>query len=96
MKKSNSKPLSSIIRQWLEEEPEIHEQVLIASALNSLPKILGGLFQYVSSSNIHDSILYLKLNSSVLRQQLMMQKKVLIEKINAEVEVELIRDIHLS
>ncbi len=93
MKQSEIQEVSRVIRSWLEEEPQIHERLLEVEALNALPKALGPLCQYIGRSRIHDGVLYLTFNSSVVRSQLAAGKQELATRINGIIGAELIREI---
>ena len=93
MEKSEIQKVDQVIRAWLEDEPLLSERLLEVEALEALPQVLGPLYKFLGRSRIHDGVLYLTFNSSVVRSQLSNNKAELLLRLNTAVGAELIRQI---
>ena len=93
MKKSEIQKVDQVIRAWLEDEPLMYERLLEVEALDALPQVLGVLYKFLGRSRIHDGVLYLTFNSSVVRTQISNNKAELLLRLNKVVGAELIREI---
>ena len=93
MEKSEIQKVDQVIRAWLEDEPLMYERLLEVEALEALPQGLGPLYKFLGRSRIHDGVLYLTFNSSVVRSQLSNNKAELLLRLNTAVDAELIRQI---
>jgi len=93
MRKKNTELLSDVIRQVLGElhlDKPLNEKRLI----DAWPKVLGNnIVQYTSELSIRNRILYVKLNSSVLRHDLFLSREEIKNSLNKQVGVEVIVDI---
>ena len=93
MRKKNTELLSDVIRQVLGElhlDKPLNEKRLI----DAWPKVLGNnIVQYTSELSIRNRILYVKLNSSVLRHDLFLSREEIKNSLNKLVGVEVIVDI---
>jgi len=62
--------------------------------INSWEKVVGGIFaRHTTSLSIKKGILYVKLDSSVLRSELAMARSKLVDMLNKEVGEKVIEDI---
>ena len=93
MRKKYTELLSDVIRQVLGElhlDKPLNEKRLI----DAWPKVLGNnIVQYTSELSIRNRILYVKLNSSVLRHDLFLSREEIKNSLNKQVGVEVIVDI---
>lgn len=93
MKKSNAAPLGDLVRQICREqglETPLNEYRLV----QSWNEVLGPtIASYTKNLFIRNRKLYVQLSSSVLRQELMMNRKRLIASLNEQVGAEVITDI---
>ena len=96
MIKRNARDLGSILKELMEENTLLKSRIAEHRVLRAWKEILGeGVSKYTSNLYIKRGVLFVHLNSSVLRAELMMNKKGLIEKLNEYAEMEIIRDIVL-
>lgn len=94
MIKRNARDLGSILRELMEENTLLKSRIAEHRVLRAWKEILGeGVSKYTSSLYIKRGVLFVHLNSSVLRAELMLNKKGLIEKLNEYAEMDIIRDI---
>ena len=93
MKRGEIKSIAELVRRTCREdglETPLNEYRLIAA----WPKILGPSVQaYTKDLHIYNQKLYVSVTSSVLRQELMMNRKSLVYKLNEFVKAQVITDI---
>jgi Protein of unknown function (DUF721). len=96
MRRSKTISLAEAIKDYVREmnmEGKLNEIGLI----NSWEEIVGkAISSRTSKIYIRDHILYINLNSSVVRNELLMLRQELIEKLNQKAGTEVIRDIVLK
>ena len=82
MRKSNTEPIKSVIREYIEALG--HKRKLKeVSVVSSWNKLMGTMIaNHTKQIYIKNKVLYVHLDSSVLRNELMMQKEKVIEHIN--------------
>ena len=96
MRRSKTISLAEAIKDYVKEmnmEGKLNEVGLI----NSWEEIVGkAISSRTSKIYIKDQVLYVHLNSSVVRNELLMLRQTLIEKLNQKAGTEVIRDIVLK
>ena len=70
MKHSETLTLTEAIGALWDEDPELHEQLLIHRLKELLPEIIGPAYRWVLSSDVQDETLYLRTSSSTIAQDL--------------------------
>ncbi len=94
-RKNNQQSLGEVIRDFLEQsgwERKLDEVKIITE----WDKILGpSLAKYTEEVFVRNKKLYIRLNSSTLRQELSYKKSEIVEDLNATVGREVIKDIVL-
>jgi hypothetical protein len=93
MKRGETKPVDDIVRLFLREsglETPLNE----ARAVNAWPEIVGQRTALASRNvRIYNQKLYVEISSPALRNNLFMQRKALVKKINGFVGADVISDI---
>ena len=93
MRKKNTELLSDVIRQVLKQhhlDKPLYEKRLI----DAWPIVLGAnIVQYTSELSIKNRVLYVSLNSSVLRHDLFLSREDVKKSLNKHVGVDVIVDI---
>ena len=93
MKRNDAKSIGQLIRNYLRQESletPLNEQRLI----NAWPAVLGPtIAAYTSDLFIKNQVLYVHLTSSVLRQELMMGRELLVRNLNRHVGAQAITNI---
>lgn len=93
MKRRDAEHIGNLIRQYLREESlesPLNERRLIAA----WPEVLGPVIaSYTRGLAIKGQVLYVHLTSSVLRQELMMGRDLLVRNLNRHVGAQVITDI---
>jgi predicted nucleic acid-binding Zn ribbon protein len=93
MKKSNAQPLKEVIHEYV-EALKMKQKLREVSLLTSWEKIVGKTISRATRDiYIRDRILYVILNSSVIRNELHNLKDPLIKRLNEEVQADVIDDI---
>lgn len=93
MKRRNAEPIGLLIRQFLRQngmESPLNEYRLV----QMWQEVVGeAITKYTSNLYIRNQILYVHLTSSVLRQELMMGRDLLVRKLNEKVGSQVIVNI---
>lgn len=93
MRRNNTEQIGDLLRKFMREEgleTPLNEHRLIAA----WKEILGpGIASYTSNIYIRNQILYVHLSSSVLRQELMMGRELLVKNLNRHVGTQVITNI---
>ena len=95
MKRGETKSIAELVRVMCREEgleTPLNEYRLI----NAWSQVLGQAVQsYTKDLKIYNQVLFVTLTSSVLRQELLMNRKALVRKLNDHVKAQVITDIVL-
>ena len=93
MKRGETKSIAELVRVMCREEgleTPLNEYRLI----NAWSQVLGQAVQsYTKELKIYNQVLFVTLTSSVLRQELLMNRKALVNKLNDFVKAQVITDI---
>ncbi len=96
MIKRDARDLRSILKEIMNENSMLKSKIAEKRVIRAWNEMLGeGVAMYTSNVYINRGVLIVYLNSSVLRAELMMNKKNLIDKLNEYAETKIIRDILL-
>lgn len=91
--KHEVEPIGKLIQKYLREEcleTPLNEKRLMAAWSDVLGPQIAALTQ---SMFIKNQVLYVHLNSSVLRQELMMARDLIVRRLNAAVQAQVITNI---
>ena len=93
MRRSKTENISTIIRQFLRQEgleTPLNQQRII----KAWPTVMGqAISLYTQNIFITNQTLHVYLTSSIIRNELMMQRQSLVTKLNATVDAQVITDI---
>lgn len=96
MRKQKAEQVGMLVRQFLREEgleTPYNEYRLI----EAWPEVMGqGIASYTSDLQIRNGVLYVRLRSSVLRQELMSNRRQLAQRLNEYVGAQVINNIIFS
>ena len=93
MKYSDAKPIGQIIQDFVKEE-NLEKDMNEQKASYVWPDVVGfGVNRYTISRSVHDGIMTVRLSSAVLRNELNMNRSLLVKRINEAVGAEVITDI---
>ncbi len=95
MRRSNANNIGEIIRKLM-RSPKLAEKMNELDALDVWKELIGDSLQkFVVSAKIYKGDLYVKLSSSVLRDELSYKKSELKEQINQKLGKEIVKEIIL-
>ncbi|MDD4609009.1 MAG: DUF721 domain-containing protein [Bacteroidaceae bacterium] len=93
MKRRESHSIGNLLRQYLRSEgleTPLNEQRLI----NAWPEVMGTLVSnYTDQLYIKNTVLFVKVSSAPLRQELSMRRALLVQKLNKQAGAQVITDI---
>ncbi|MDO4707864.1 MAG: DciA family protein [Porphyromonadaceae bacterium] len=95
MKRNETMLLGEVMRQYFDEEPDLHEHLLEMRTLELLPSVLGSLYKYVGKAHVQDAVLYLQVYSASFKHSLHEGREVLRQRLNEELGIELLREVRL-
>ena len=97
MRRSNTQLISEAIREFLQGNAAVAQKLAETRAIQSWSGLLGeGVMRYTTTIYIRNKVLYVRLSSAVLRNELSMCREQLIVSLNKEAGEEVIRDIIFS
>ena len=96
MKRNNLSNIGFVIKKLMHNAKLVNKLEKL-DALEIWKNIIGkDLKQYITENKIRNSVLYVKLNSSVLRNELSYKKSELLDEINKKIGKEFLKDIILK
>lgn len=96
MFKRDSKPLSDILRNFMDENTSLKTKIAEKRAVRAWNELLGeGVAKYTTNVYLRRSTLFVHLSSSVLRAELLMNKANLIRRLNDYAEMQVVKNIVL-
>jgi predicted nucleic acid-binding Zn ribbon protein len=94
MKRRNAQPLSEVLKDFLSENTELYEKMMEIRIRRGWGELLGPvILQYTRNLYIKNQVLYVSLNSSVLRNELIYSREKLIKSLNDYAGSTVIHDI---
>jgi Protein of unknown function (DUF721). len=97
MKRTSTQKLGDVLSDYLQDNPQLSSKLAEVRLMNAWKNTLGNLTrQYTTNLFVRRKILYVKLSSSVLRNELSLCREQLIKKLNEEAGADVIDDIVLS
>ena len=94
MKKSNSEQVGDILRRFMRDEG-LETPLNQFRLMSAWKDVMGdGIEQYTGDMFIKNQTLFVKIKSSVLKNNLMMMRTSLVDKLNNTVNAQVISDIH--
>jgi predicted nucleic acid-binding Zn ribbon protein len=93
MRKSNTQPIEKVIREYL-REMNIDQKLKEVGIVSQWEKLMGKTVAVRTSQiYIRNHILYIHVTSSVLKNELLMMRQAIIEKINEEAGERIVEQI---
>ena len=93
MKRKNSEPVGDLIRQYLRQqglEAPLNEYRLI----HGWGHVMGPIVErYTRDLVIRNQTLYVRLSSPAIRQELLMQRREIVDRLNAYIGAQVICDV---
>ncbi len=92
--KKNAESISDILSEFLKGNPRLRTSLAEHRAISAWSELLGeGVAQYTKNIFFKRNILYVQLTSSVLRAELLMNKQNLIQRLNEQAGMDVVKDI---
>lgn len=93
MKRRDSQSIGEIISQFIVQN-ELGQKLDETQIMQLWPRVAGEIIgSYTQSLYVHNRTLYVQLSSAVLRNELMMLRSELLQKLNAEIGHQVIDNI---
>lgn len=93
MKRHNSQSIGEIISQFIAQN-KLGQKLDETQIMQLWPRVAGEIIgSYTQSLYVHNRTLYVQLSSAVLRNELMMLRSELLQKLNAEIGHQVIDNI---
>jgi len=93
MKRKDAQSIGELVRQFLRSE-SLETPLNERRLLNAWRDVMGPVISsYTRDLYIRNQILYVQLNSSVLRQELMMERRRIVSRLNDAVKAQVISDV---
>lgn len=93
MRKSNAEPIGDLLLRYLREEG-LETPLNQYRLINAWADVMGqGILQYTGERFIKGQTLYVQIRSSVLKQDLMMSRAMIVRRLNEHVKEQVITDI---
>jgi hypothetical protein len=97
MKKIETLSISQAMDAFLSENPQLAQKLAETRLINSWEKVLGAVVvRYTGNLFIKNRCLYVKINSSIVKSELMMCREKLIQNLNKEAGSQVIDNIILN
>lgn len=95
-RKSNEAPLKDLVDRWVKAQG-LEGKMKEMEVVNAWPELMGkAVANRTKSLSIRNRTLYIKMESSVMRDELLQGKSIIINRINEFVGMSLIDDIWFS
>lgn len=96
MKKNNLNSINKIIKKIV-SNPKLSNRLEELDAIEIWYNLIGdNLKKYILDSRVSEGVLYVKVKSATVKNELFYRKEMLIEKINIELKKQLIQDINIK
>ena len=96
MKKNNLNSINKIIKKIV-SNPKLSIRLEELDAIEIWYNLIGdNLKKYVLDSRVSEGVLYVKVKSATVKNELFYRKEMLIDKINSELKKQLIQDINIK
>ncbi len=93
MRRKNTEALREVISQVLKQN-KLDVKLYETRVIQSWPLVLGdNIKQYTTNLYFHNQKLYVKLSSSVLRQELFLAREEIVKSLNNHVGAEVVKEI---
>jgi hypothetical protein len=93
MKRTHSQPIGKLLEDFFENNPQMADKLAEIRLINYWNGMNPAVSRYTTNLFVKNRILYIKLNSSVLKNELMMCREQLVINLNKEADRNIIDDI---
>jgi hypothetical protein len=94
MRRTNVQSISELLQHFYEENPQLKQKLLEIRIQRAWGEVLGATVLH-STRNLYvkNGVLYVSVNSSVLRSELLLNRERIVKKLNEYARAEVIRDV---
>ncbi len=93
MRRRNAQSLGDILQELLKEN-KLDTKLFEVKLVNVFPEVVGqAIASHASNLYVKNQVLYAKIDSSIIRHELLLMKAKLVDQLNEAVGKEVIRDI---
>jgi predicted nucleic acid-binding Zn ribbon protein len=93
MRRRNAQSLGDILQELLKEN-KLDTRLFEVKLVNVFPEVVGqAIASHTSNLYVKNQVLYAKIDSSIIRHELLLMKAKLVDQLNEAVGKEVIRDI---
>jgi predicted nucleic acid-binding Zn ribbon protein len=97
MKRVNTQSLGSALDEFLEQNPELADKLAETRLMEAWKVVLGtSISRFTGNMYIRNRALYVKLNSAVVKSELLLCREQLVKKLNAQAGRNVIDNIILN
>jgi predicted nucleic acid-binding Zn ribbon protein len=94
MRRKNTESIAEVLRQFFEENAFIKTKLAESRVVSGWGKMFGAVVSsYTTNIYLRNNVLYVHLNSSVLRSELLMSKEKIIANLNVHAGMNVVKDI---
>lgn len=94
MKRREAQTLGTLLRQYIDNNQVVKEKIMENRVINAWTNILGnGVATATRKISLRSGTLYIQLNSSVIRNELLLSKQQIITRLNQEVRENVVQDL---
>jgi hypothetical protein len=93
MKRTHSQPIGKLLDDFFKNNPQMADKLAEIRLINYWTGVNPAISRYTTNLFIKNRVLYIKLNSSVLKNELMMCREQLVINLNEKADRNIIDDI---
>lgn len=94
MKRTNAQSIAELLQDFYRENPELQQKILEIRVQRAWGELLGPMItQATRTIYVKNRVMYVALNSAVLRSELILNKARLLKSLNAYAEAEVLADL---
>ncbi|MDR0756470.1 MAG: DUF721 domain-containing protein [Tannerella sp.] len=94
MNRSNAKHISELLQGFYDTNPQLKEKLMEARIVRAWSEVLGqAIMRATRNLYVKNGVLYVYVNSSVLRNELWLNRENLKKSLNAHAGMDVIRDL---
>jgi predicted nucleic acid-binding Zn ribbon protein len=94
MRRKNTQNIADIIKEMLQDNNRLSQGLVETQVIKNWSKVLGpSVERHTTKAYMHKGVLFVHLNSSVVRNELVMLKEKIIRSLNQSVSTNIVTDI---
>ena len=94
MRRRNTESLGDVLRHYFKENQQLHQPLLEAQVQRLWREVLGNMVtEHTTRTSFRNGVLYVTMDSPILRSELSASRQRLIEKIHAQADSPMVNNI---